>query len=107
MIAEETPAVDEFARAGLPLAEAESVAAPFVANCPAVMECRLAQEVPLPGTASTLLIGEVLRVRLSDELAPVDGTWFVDHDRLRPLARLWGDHYALIGETLTLPRPVV
>ena len=99
--------VDEFARAGLPLAEAESVAAPFVANCPAVMECRLAQEVSLPGSASTLLVGEVLRVRLTDELAPVDGTWFVDHDRLRPLARLWGDHYALIGETLTLPRPVV
>ena len=99
------PEVDEFAHAGLTVAEAESVAAPYVADCPAVLECRLFKEVPLEGSANTLLIGEVLRVRLADALVPREGTHFVDHDALDPVARLWGDHYALLGETRTIPRP--
>jgi hypothetical protein len=39
------PEVDEFERAGLQAARAESVDAPFVADCPAVLECRLFKEV--------------------------------------------------------------
>jgi flavin reductase (DIM6/NTAB) family NADH-FMN oxidoreductase RutF len=35
------PEVDEFAHAGIALAESEVVWAPFVADCPAVLECRL------------------------------------------------------------------
>jgi flavin reductase (DIM6/NTAB) family NADH-FMN oxidoreductase RutF len=101
------PDVDEFAHAGLELAEAEAVSAPYVADCPAVLECRLHQEVPLGDAANTLLIGEVVRVRLAEGVALSPGSCFVDHDTLHPVARLWGDHYALLGEIRSRSRPRV
>lgn len=101
------PEVDEFERTGLESAEAESVDAPYVAGCPAVLECRLFKEVELGEAPNTLLVGEVLAVRLSDELRTREGTWFVDTESLDPVARLWGDLYARVGETPALPRPKV
>ncbi len=101
------PEVDEFERAGLESAEAESVDAPYVAGCPAVLECRLFREVELGEAPNTLLVGEVLAVRLSEELRTREGTWFVDTESLDPVARLWGDLYSRVGETPSLPRPKV
>ncbi|HEU0052388.1 MAG TPA: flavin reductase family protein [Longimicrobium sp.] len=99
------PEVDEFALAGLPLATAESIDAPYIADAPAVLECRVFRIVELEGSPNTLVIGEVLRVRLADDLPLAPGTLFADTAALRPIARLWGDHYALIGETPSLARP--
>ncbi len=99
------PEVDEFARAGLAAAQAESVDAPYVADCPAVLECRVFKEVELEGSLNTLVIGEVLRVRLADEVAVVGDTHIVDSVALRPVARLWGDLYSTLGETPELARP--
>jgi flavin reductase (DIM6/NTAB) family NADH-FMN oxidoreductase RutF len=101
------PEVDEFERAGLASAEAESVAAPYVASAPAVLEARVFKIVELDGSPNTLVIGEVLRVRLSDDVPLVPGTLFADSAALRPLARLWGDHYATLGDTPALKRPAV
>ena len=99
------PEVDEFALAGLVAARAETVDAPYVANCPVVMECRVFKVVELEGSPNTLVIGEVLRVRLSDDIPLAPGTLFADTAALRPVARLWGDLYALIGKMPVLPRP--
>jgi flavin reductase (DIM6/NTAB) family NADH-FMN oxidoreductase RutF len=99
------PDVDEFEHAGLTAAQAETVPVPYVAGVPAVLECRLFQEVALEDVPSTLVIGEVLAVRLAPELSIVPGTHSVDHEQLRPVSRLWGDHYALLGEIRTLARP--
>jgi len=99
------PDVDEFARAGLSLAEARCVAAPYVADSPAVLECRLFKEVELGPGDNALVIGEVLAVRLSDAVPLVPGTLFADTRAVRPVGRLWGDLYALLGETPALPRP--
>ena len=101
------PEVDEFERAGLAAAEAESVPAPYVADAPAVLECRPFRIVELEGSPNTLVIGQVLRVRLSDAVPLAPGTLFADTAALRPLARLWGDLYATIGEMPSLPRPTV
>src|SRR5215213_5938336 len=99
------PDVDEFARAGLLLAEAGAVPAPYVADAPAVLECRLFKEVELGPGDNTLVIGEVIVVRLSDAVPLVPGTLFANTREVRPVARLWGDLYALQGETAALPRP--
>ena len=96
--------VDEFARAGVPLAEAARVPAPYVADAPAVLECRLFREVDL-GEANTLVIGQVAAVRLSDTVPLAPGTLFADTRALRPVGRLWGDFYALVGEMPALARP--
>jgi flavin reductase (DIM6/NTAB) family NADH-FMN oxidoreductase RutF len=101
------PEVDEFDRAGLRSAEAQSVAAPYVADCPAVLECRVSQIVELPGSPNTLVVGEVLCVRLADDVPLAPGTLFADTQALRPVARLWGDLYSTIGDTPALARPVV
>lgn len=102
---EYAPGVDEFALAGLAPAWGTAVDAPYVAGCPAVLECRLFKQVDLEGAANTLLIGEVLHVHVSDAIPFAAGTRFADTAALRPLARLWGEHYALLGETVSLPRP--
>ena len=99
------PEIDEFERAGLVPAPADTVDAPYVADCPAVLECRLFKEVDLGGAPNTLVIGEVLRVRLADTIPLAPGTLFADTAALRPVARLWGDLYALIGDTPALKRP--
>lgn len=101
------PEVDEFEHAGIASADAERVDAPYVADCPAVLECRLFQVVELEGSPNTLVLGEVLRVRLSDDVPLAPGTLFADTAALRPVARLWGDLYATIGETPSLARPRV
>ncbi len=95
---------DEFAFAGLPVAAAESVDAPYVANCPAVFECRTFKEVDLDGTGS-LIIGEVMAVRLDPTLETIDGTAFVGSEELKPVGRLWGSAYTLLGEVKILEHP--
>jgi flavin reductase (DIM6/NTAB) family NADH-FMN oxidoreductase RutF len=101
------PEVDEFERAGLEAGEAESVSAPFVASAPGVLECRTFKVVELEGSPNTVVVGEVLRVRLDDAVALAPGTLFADSAALRPLARLWGDFYATLGDTPALKRPAV
>lgn len=101
------PEVNEFERAGLEMAEAEHVAAPYVADCPVVLECRVFKEVELEGSVNTLVIGEVVAIRIAEGVAMIEGTHFADSAALRPIARLWGDFYATLGETPSLPRPKV
>ncbi len=99
------PEVDEFAAADLALAEASSVEAPYVADCPAVLECRAVREVALDPAPNTLVIGEVVAVRLDPGLRFVEGTRFVHTASLRPVGRLWGEAYSILGEIRVLPRP--
>jgi len=105
--AEYGPEVDEFAAAGLEAAMSDVVPAPFVADCPAVLESRLHEVVELRNSPNTLVIGEVLGIRISEELPFVPGTLAVDPAVLRPIGRLWGDHYMMPGEVSVLERPKV
>ncbi|NIN71052.1 MAG: flavin reductase family protein [Gemmatimonadetes bacterium] len=97
--------VDEFKVAGLPMAEGSVVRAPFVENCPAVMECRLYKEVELGTAPNSLVLGEVLAVRLGPELQLLPGTHQVETESLRPVGRLFAGGYTLLGKIKTLPRP--
>jgi flavin reductase (DIM6/NTAB) family NADH-FMN oxidoreductase RutF len=101
------PNVDEFDVAGLASRAADHVHAPYVADCPVVLECRTFREVELDGPANTLLIGEVVAVRLDPELPVAPGTRLVQSAALAPVARLAGHDYALFGEVLRRERPVV
>ena len=98
------PDADEFVAAGLSVAEAETVDAPYVAECPAVLECALFKHIDL-GEAGGLVLGEVLGVRLDPALEIVEGSAFVDSKTLRPVGRLWGPAYSLLGEIRVIPRP--
>jgi len=98
------PEIDEFERAGLPVGEGQQVQAPYVANFPAVFQCRLHREVELAREVS-LVIAEALAVHLAAGLECVEGTRFVDSERLRPVGRLWGSAYGLLGELRRVKRP--
>jgi len=99
------PEVDEFALVGLTPVQGEAVDAPWVREAPAVLECTLFREVELGEAPNVLVIGEVRLVHLSRSLAMVPGTWAVEPRSLRPVARLGGDRYALLGEVREIPRP--
>jgi flavin reductase (DIM6/NTAB) family NADH-FMN oxidoreductase RutF len=101
------PDVDEFADAGLTAADAEKVDAPYVVDAAAVFECRLFREVELGASSNALIIGEVVAIRLNEDLVVDPETWHVDIGSLRPVGRLGRDEYALLGEVRRIARPRV
>jgi flavin reductase (DIM6/NTAB) family NADH-FMN oxidoreductase RutF len=101
------PNVDEFTLAELHSRDAEHVDAPYVASCPAVLECRLFKEVELEGARNTLVIGEVLAVRIDPALPVEPGTRFVRPQALGAVGRLGSQDYALPGDVVRLARPLV
>lgn len=103
--AEVGPEVDEFELAGLARAGSERVDAPYVAECPAVLECEVRREVDLGGAPNTLIIGEVVGIRLAESLPFEEGTMLVLPEALLPVGRLGGGAYAPPGPVRRLPRP--
>ena len=77
-----------------------------MANCPAVFECALFKEVDL-GDAGGLVLGEVKAVRLNSDIRFKEGSCLVDTTELRPVARLGGPEYTLLGDILVIPRPTI
>jgi flavin reductase (DIM6/NTAB) family NADH-FMN oxidoreductase RutF len=94
--------VDEFVHAGLAKAACRTISCPCVAGAPAVLECRLVQEIALRGTGNALIIGEVTGVTLRDDCI-TDGRF--DVTRFNPVARLGHQDYAVVREVVTLARP--
>jgi len=103
--AEVARGIDEFELAHLTPRPSGRVQAPYVAEAPAVLECRQTQEVALDGAPNTLIIARVVGVLLRPDLPMVEGTLCVDPEALRPVGRLWGAAYALPGAIRRLPRP--
>lgn len=99
------PEVDEFVLSGLARSASRTVDAPFVAMCPAVLECRVRQEVDLGDAPNHLMIGEVVGVRLSEDLELEEGTMMVRPESLRPVGRLGGAAYAVVREVERILRP--
>lgn len=103
--AEVASGVDEFELVGLPRAVSDRVDAPYVADCPAVLECVVFKEVDLSPSTNVLLIGEVVGLRLSDTLPMAEGTMIVDARSLAPVGRMSGSEYMLPREIAVVPRP--
>jgi flavin reductase (DIM6/NTAB) family NADH-FMN oxidoreductase RutF len=97
--------VDEFREAGLKMADASKVDAPYVADAAAVLECRLFKEVDLGSSPNVLIIGEAVAIRLGDGVTLDPVSYHVDVNALRPVGRLGGSEYGLLGEVRTVARP--
>jgi flavin reductase (DIM6/NTAB) family NADH-FMN oxidoreductase RutF len=93
--------VDEFVHAGVEKAECAMIDCPYVAQAPAVLECRMTQVVQLLGGA-VMVIGEVVGIRLRDDCM-VNGRF--DLSVVRPAARLGYRDYAVITAPFELTRP--
>ncbi|WP_204115109.1 flavin reductase family protein [Shimia biformata] len=94
--------VDEFARAGLSVAECQTITCPRIADAPASLECKLTQIVQLPGEANFVVHGEVTGVHIRPDTLR-DGRF--DVTTFQPLSRLGYRDYAVVENVFTLTRP--
>ena len=99
------PNVDEFVLTGLTAVDSDCVDAPFVALARAVLECEGQQEVDLRGAPNTLVIGEVIGIRLDPSLESEKGTRLILPEDLKPVGRLGGAAYSVVDEVQRVLRP--
>lgn len=95
--------VDEFDLAKLETAASTSVKPPRVAAAPVAMEAKLTQILPLAGSDSTLVFGEVICFHLQDNLLTEAG--LLDANKASVLARLGGAEYSGLGPVFAIERP--
>ncbi len=94
--------VDEFGLAGVPKVACETIDCPRVVGVPAVLECRVVQDVPLLGNGNALVIGEVTGIHLRDDCL-VGGRF--DVTRFRPVGRMGYRDYTVVREVVEVLRP--
>lgn len=100
------PEVDEFAAAGFTPVPSDLVRPPRVGEALISMECKLVEvreygEMPY---TSSLIIGEVVRFHLSDEVYH-DGA--VDYAALGAVGRMGGDFYCRTTDRFEMKRPTL
>ncbi|MCB2155038.1 flavin reductase family protein [bacterium] len=89
--------VDKFAKAGLTPVRSEHVNAPYVDECPLVLECRLLRTIELG--LHTQFIGEILDVKADESVLAPDG--MPDIEKLRPFIYAIGTKtYHAIGDPI-------
>ncbi len=101
--------VDEFEKAGFTKEPATIVRPPMVKESKAKMECKVIEVKPLGeiAGAGNLVICEVLRLHLDDELFTADRK--IDQTKLEHVARLGGDWYCRVSKEnlFIVPKPNV
>ena len=91
--------VSEADELGLALLPSSVIRTPRLAAAPISMECKFDRIIEFGRLASTLVVGEVVRFHVSDQVM-LNGR--VDAALLKPAARLGGPRYARIGEIVTM-----
>ncbi|MFY9238274.1 MAG: flavin reductase family protein [Roseovarius sp.] len=94
--------VDEFAHAGLKVAECETIACPRILGVPASLECRMTQILELEGDDNFVIFGTVTGVHIREDCL-VEGRF--DVTTFQPLARLGYRDYSVVERVFTLDRP--
>lgn len=98
----------EFETAGLTPVPGVEVAAPFVGESPAALECVVVSAQELTDRNGTptdryVVIGEVVRTHIRDEYIDADGRF--DTLKAKPIARLGYKDYATVDNIWELDRP--
>jgi hypothetical protein len=100
--------VDEFVKAGFTKEKATQVRPLMVKESPVKFECNVIEKKPLgkEGGAGNLIIAEVLCMHVSEDILDATGD-MIDQTKLKHVARLGGDWYALINEAalFKVPKP--
>jgi flavin reductase (DIM6/NTAB) family NADH-FMN oxidoreductase RutF len=92
--------VNEFIKAGFTQEAATLVKPPMVKESKIQMECKVLEVKPLgtEGGAGNLVICEVLRMHVKEEILNADKT-MIDQTKLHHIARLGGDWYCKVDST--------
>ena len=99
---EHPPEVSEVDLLGLGTIASTHVHVPRLVAAPVAMECRLHRSIAFGDTGSEFMVGEIVAFHVRDDLL-VDGK--IDTAVLRPICRLGGPNYALLGEIIRM-KPV-
>ncbi len=98
--------VNEMELAGLATEESTLIKPPRVKEAPIHLECVFHQEIKLPCTLensiNTAIIGHVLGIHINDEVL-TDG--LIDLGKIKPLARLGYQQYAVVDNIFSMNRP--
>ncbi len=94
------PGTDEFTEVGLEKALCEVVRAPRVAGAPIAMECRRHAIIPLGEIGDHMVIGEVLRFHIRDDLYLERGR--IDTAAIHSVGRLAAE-YTLVENVFVTP----
>ncbi len=102
------PEVDEFDLADLTKAPGQAIAAPHVAEAPAVLECRAVKIIDdLPNwyehTLNVIVIGEIVGVHIDDAYIREDGR--IDVEAFKPVARMGYMDYTTVTGIWEMLRP--
>ncbi|WP_214851792.1 flavin reductase family protein [Exiguobacterium sp. s193] len=90
----------ELERTNLTLVDSDLIDVPAVAEAKIRFELKLTNHLELEG--ANLLIGEIVRYHVADELVE---SFRIDSDGLKAIARLAGNDYAKVGDIFTIARP--
>ncbi len=96
------PEIDEFDLTGLTPVPGFKVHAPYVAEAPISLECRVVQITPVGRGPHSLVLGEIVHFHVRDELYQ-NGR--IDMHALRPVGRLAGHLYSHIHDIFEMIRP--
>ena len=96
------PEVDEFEVSGLTPAPSVRVRPPAVLESRVNLECRLFQAIPLPKSSYTLVLGEVIHMRVAEEVMEESGR--VNLAKLAPVGRMVGNAYCRTRDMFTTQR---
>lgn len=91
--------INEFIKAGFTAEPATLVKPPMVKESKVKLECKVNEIKPLgtEGGAGNLVICEVLRMHIADEL--LDANKKIDQRKIHHIARLGGDWYCVVNES--------
>jgi flavin reductase (DIM6/NTAB) family NADH-FMN oxidoreductase RutF len=96
------PDMSEIDMAGFTLKPSRIVAPPTIVEAPVALETRLMEIIPVSATRNVVL-GEIVRFKARPEIVDTEKL-YVDIEKYRPLARLFGNLYARLGEVFELKR---
>ncbi|MGO2512781.1 flavin reductase family protein [Marinomonas polaris] len=95
----------ELTKTGLSLTEFTKTL-PRIAEAKVAIHCKLFDMHTLGNTSFNAIYLEILDLYVDEDLVTKEKSRiFIDNKKLNPLARIGGDDYALLGETVTIKRP--
>lgn len=94
--------ISEIELTKLSLLPSHKISVPRIANTLAQIECRLNQIVNLGDKPAELILGDVVKIHLHQDLLSHNDR--IDFSKLNPLARLGGSSYAKLSDFFDLAR---
>ena len=96
------PNISEIDMAGFTLKPSRSVKPPTIVEAPVALETKLMQIIPV-SPVRNLVLGEIIRFKARPGIVDPEKL-YVDIEKYRPIARLFGNLYARLGEVFELKR---